>query len=133
MRIKPYCQFYGLDPPLGHIVKKKEKRYLQEFSTRLWMKKYCCCCCCCCCKSLCRYKPFCSLIFILFYHLKKMRWAWVFRTSLFIGYYNYRNGFNNNKNASFFFVSDRNSLSYHWISSKNSSWTQKICIEKLMY
>ena len=32
------------------------------------------------------------------------RWAWTFRTSLFIDYYNGWNGFNNNKNASFFFV-----------------------------
>ena len=33
------------------------------------------------------------------------RWAWVFRTSFFIDYYNNWNGFNNNKNTSFFFVS----------------------------
>ena len=51
-----------------------------------------------------------------------MRRAWVFRTSLFIGYYyNNWNGFNNNKNASFFFCFYRNSLSYHLISSKKSS------------
>ena len=34
-----------------------------------------------------------------------MRWAWVFKMGLFIGYYNNWNGFNDNKNASFFFVS----------------------------